>query len=52
MNYKSRLKKIERTTNSIKGFRPVKLEDYYCNSLKNTYVPKRKKSEKHLEDYF
>jgi hypothetical protein len=52
MSLQSRLIKINNNINRTKGLRPVKLEDYYCNNLKNTYIPKIKKGNKRLEDYF
>jgi hypothetical protein len=50
MTIKSRLKKVKKNLNNISGMRPRKLEDYFCNNLKNTYVPKI--TGKRLEDYF
>jgi hypothetical protein len=50
MKLEHRLKQLKKNINSTKGMRPRKLEDYFCGTLKNTYVPNR--NGKKLEDYF
>jgi hypothetical protein len=52
MNYKSRLNQLDKRLKNKKDLKPRKLEDYFLGSIENTCMPKVKKSQKTLMDYF